>query len=95
MLCPSNPVVSIGPILAVPGIRDALAARRDRVAGVSPIVGGAPLRGMADRLLPAGASRYRRPAWPSITADVIGGLVIDDVDAARPTRCERSACGRS
>src|SRR5262249_49193049 len=53
ILCPSNPVVSIGPILAVPGIRDAVAARSDRVAGVSPIVGGMPVRGMADRLMPA------------------------------------------
>ena len=45
LLCPSNPVVSIGPILAVPGVRDAVAARRGPVVGVSPIVGGAPLAG--------------------------------------------------
>ena len=38
VVCPSNPVISIGPILAVPGVRDALVARRDRVVGVSPIV---------------------------------------------------------
>ncbi|GIU86873.1 MAG: hypothetical protein KatS3mg009_1388 [Acidimicrobiia bacterium] len=41
LVCPSNPVVSIGPILAVPGVRDVLAARRRRVVAVSPIVGGA------------------------------------------------------
>ncbi|MDP3972144.1 MAG: 2-phospho-L-lactate transferase [Candidatus Nanopelagicales bacterium] len=50
---PSNPVVSIGPILAVPGIRDAVAATRAPVVGVSPIIGSAPVRGMADRCLRA------------------------------------------
>ena len=45
LVCPSNPVISIGPILAVPGVRDALDARRDRVVGVSPIIGGAPVKG--------------------------------------------------
>ncbi len=49
---PSNPVVSIGTILAVPGVADALRATAASVVGVSPIVSGAPVRGMADRLLP-------------------------------------------
>ncbi len=48
VFAPSNPIVSIGPILAVPGIRDAVAAAPGRVVGVSPIIGGAPVRGMAD-----------------------------------------------
>jgi len=52
VLPPSNPVVSIGTILAVPGIADALRTTAASVVGVSPIVSGAPLRGMADRLLP-------------------------------------------
>src|SRR5262249_50280112 len=52
VICPSTPTASIDPILAVPGVRDELRARRDRVVAVTPIVGGAPLRGMADRLLP-------------------------------------------
>lgn len=50
---PSNPVVSIGPILAVPGIRDAVTNAKAPVIGLSPIVGGAVVRGMADKLLPA------------------------------------------
>src|SRR4051794_24799774 len=50
---PSNPVVSIGTILAVPGVRDALRSTPARVVGVSPIVGGAPVRGMADACLAA------------------------------------------
>jgi len=52
LLAPSNPVVSIGTILGVPGIREALLSAPGRVAGVSPIVGGAVVRGMADRCLP-------------------------------------------
>src|SRR3989337_141335 len=53
VVCPSNPVASIGPILAVAGIRDALAERRERVVGISGIVGGAPLARMAAKLMSA------------------------------------------
>jgi len=49
---PSNPVVSVGTILAVPGIADAVRSTSASVVGVSPIIGGAPVRGMADKLLP-------------------------------------------
>jgi LPPG:FO 2-phospho-L-lactate transferase len=52
LLAPSNPVVSIGTILGVPGLREALLASPARIAGVSPIIGGAVVRGMADRCLP-------------------------------------------
>src|SRR4051794_9230047 len=52
LLAPSNPVVSIGTILGVPGLRDALLASPGRIVGVSPIIGGAVVRGMADRCLP-------------------------------------------
>lgn len=80
VLCPSNPVVSIGPILAVPGIAAALARRRADVVAVSPLVGGAALKGPADRLLrelghqasSAGIARYYR--------HVAGTVVIDPVD---------------
>ena len=53
LLAPSNPVVSIGTVLGVPGLRQALLSSPGRVVGVSPIVGGAVVRGMADRCLPA------------------------------------------
>ncbi|MGY1804731.1 2-phospho-L-lactate transferase [Blastococcus sp. SYSU D00922] len=53
LLAPSNPVVSIGTVLGVPGLREALLSSPARVVGVSPIVGGAVVRGMADRCLPA------------------------------------------
>jgi LPPG:FO 2-phospho-L-lactate transferase len=52
LLAPSNPVVSIGTVLGVPGIREAVRAAAGRVVGVSPIIGGEALRGMADRCLP-------------------------------------------
>ncbi|GHJ10075.1 2-phospho-L-lactate transferase [Micromonospora humidisoli] len=51
LVAPSNPVVSIAPVLAVPGLRDAVASGPAPVVGVSPIIGGAPVRGMADRCL--------------------------------------------
>jgi LPPG:FO 2-phospho-L-lactate transferase len=86
VLCPSNPVVSIGPILAVPGIRDAVQARRDIVAGVSPIVGGAPLRGMADRLLPAWGVEVSAAGVAEHYREVIGGWVIDTIDAGAADR---------
>ncbi len=52
LIAPSNPVVSIGTILGVPGIREAVTTARGPVVGVSPIIGGAPVRGMADACLP-------------------------------------------
>ena len=74
VICPSNPVVSIGPILAVRGIREAVAARP--VVGISPIVGGRPLAGMADRLMPVvglevsrGGRRGRLPGPPGRVGD--------------------------
>ena len=51
LVAPSNPIVSIGPIVEVPGMREALGASGARVVGVSPIIGGAAVRGMADQLL--------------------------------------------
>jgi LPPG:FO 2-phospho-L-lactate transferase len=62
LLAPSNPVVSIGPILAVPGIRDALRAGRAPVIGVSPVIGGRVVRGMADVCLAAIGVETSAPA---------------------------------
>jgi LPPG:FO 2-phospho-L-lactate transferase len=89
LLCPSNPVVSIGPILAVPGIRDAVAARRDRAAGVSPIVAGAPVRGMADKLMPAVGLEVSAFGAASAYGDLISAWVIDERDRDLAPRIER------
>ena len=81
VIAPSNPVVSIGPVLAVGGVAEALAARRERTVAVSPIVAGAAIKGPAARMLRelgeeasvvGVARRYR---------DVVGTLVIDEADA--------------
>ncbi len=80
VICPSNPVASIGPILAVPGIREAVAARRARVVGVSPIVGGAPLAGMADRLMPAVGLEVSAVGAAGAYEGLLAGWVIDRVD---------------
>ena len=89
VLCPSNPVVSLGPILAVPGIREAVAARRDHVAGVSPIIAGAPVQGMADRLMPAVGLEVSAAGAASAYRDLLSGWVIDERDSALAPRIER------
>jgi LPPG:FO 2-phospho-L-lactate transferase len=81
VICPSNPVVSVGPILAVPGVRDAVAARRDRVVGVSPIVGGAPLAGMADRLMPVAGLEVSALGAARSYEGLLAAWVVDAADA--------------
>jgi LPPG:FO 2-phospho-L-lactate transferase len=86
LLCPSNPVVSIGPILSVPGVRDAVAGRSGPVVGVSPIVGGAPLAGMADKLMPAVGLEVSAFGAARAYRDLLSGWVIDERDRdAAPT----------
>jgi LPPG:FO 2-phospho-L-lactate transferase len=81
VICPSNPVISIGPILAVPGIRDALVARRERVIAISPIVGGAPVKGPADRLMAPLGMAVSCVGVARAYAEICSALVIDEVDA--------------
>jgi LPPG:FO 2-phospho-L-lactate transferase len=81
VLCPSNPVVSIAPILAVPGIRDAVQAAGCRVVAVTPIIGGAPVRGMADRLLPAWGVEVSARGVAGLYAGLADAFVLDAVDA--------------
>ncbi len=88
LVCPSNPIASIDPILAVPGVRESLAARRGRVAGVSPIVRGAPLRGMADRLLPVAGVEVSAAGVAEHDRDLLGGWVIDTADRDQAARVE-------
>jgi LPPG:FO 2-phospho-L-lactate transferase len=83
LLCPSNPVISIGPILALPGMRDALRARRGQVVAVSPIIRGATVKGPADRLMAAAGIEVSCAGVASIYADICGTLLVDDSDADR------------
>ena len=85
VVCPSNPIVSIGPILAVPEIRDALEARRADTVAVSPIVAGAALKGPADRLLTELGHESSVVGVARLYAPFVAALVIDPADAsARP-----------
>jgi LPPG:FO 2-phospho-L-lactate transferase len=88
VLCPSNPVASIGPILATPGIRQTLASRVERVVGVSGIVGGAPLAGMADRLLPVMGVEVSAAGAAGCYRGLLSAWVIDEVDRGLAARIE-------
>ncbi|WP_369183903.1 2-phospho-L-lactate transferase [Streptomyces sp. Y1] len=80
---PSNPVVSIGTILAVLGIREAVAAAPAPVVGLSPIIGGAPVRGMADKVLAAvGVEATAEAVALHYGADLIDGWLVDTADEA-------------
>jgi LPPG:FO 2-phospho-L-lactate transferase len=82
LLAPSNPVVSIGPILAVAGIRDALVDSAAPVVGLSPIVGGAVVRGMADKLLPLiGVATTASAVALGYGPELLDGWLVDTVDA--------------
>ncbi|MFD9621408.1 2-phospho-L-lactate transferase [Streptomyces virginiae] len=79
---PSNPVVSIGTILAVPGIRDAVASAGAPVIGLSPIVGGAPVRGMADKVLAAvGVESTAAAVALHYGTGLLDGWLVDTSDA--------------
>jgi LPPG:FO 2-phospho-L-lactate transferase len=82
LFCPSNPVVSIAPILAVPGIREAVEASPAPVVAVSPIVGGAPVKGPADRLLRGLGHEVSALGVARLYRDLIDGYVLDERDAA-------------
>ncbi|MYY17738.1 MULTISPECIES: 2-phospho-L-lactate transferase [unclassified Streptomyces] len=79
---PSNPVVSVGTILAVPGIREAIAEAGVPVVGLSPIVGGAPVRGMADKVLAAvGVESTASAVARHYGSGLLDGWLVDTVDA--------------
>lgn len=80
VLGPSNPVVSMGPILAIPGMREAIARRRDFCVGVSGIVAGSPLGGMADRLMPAVGVEVSAAGVATHYRELISGFLVDTRD---------------
>ena len=93
LLPPSNPVVSVGTILAVPGIADAVRATAAPVVGLSPIIGGAPLRGMADACLDAigvrtSASGVALHYGARSAGGFLDGWLVDEADADAVTVIE-------
>jgi LPPG:FO 2-phospho-L-lactate transferase len=88
VVAPSNPLVSIEPLLAVPGVRDAVIDRREDAVAVSPIVAGAALKGPADRLLRELGHEASVVGVARLYAPLVGTLVIDEADAARASEVE-------
>ncbi len=89
VIAPSNPIVSIGPIRALDGVDTALAARRESVVAVSPIVAGAALKGPADRMLTELGHEASVVGVARLYAPVCGTLVIDERDSALAGAVER------
>lgn len=80
VVCPSNPIISIGPILAVPGIREALRSTRAPVAAVTPIVGGRALKGPAARMMTSMGLRPSALQVAELYRDFLDVFVLDRVD---------------
>jgi LPPG:FO 2-phospho-L-lactate transferase len=80
VLCPSNPVVSVGPILALPGMTGALASSPAPKVAVSPIVGGRALKGPADRMLASLGHEVSATGVARIYAGLVDGMVVDRID---------------
>jgi LPPG:FO 2-phospho-L-lactate transferase len=81
LVCPSNPLISIGPILAVPGIREALRGRKSDVIAICPIVGGKSLKGPSDKMLAQLGHEPSAHGVGKLYSDFTGTFVIDSVDA--------------
>ncbi len=81
VIAPSNPLVSIAPIRSLPGIDELLASRRESVVAVSPLVGGAALKGPADRMMSELGHHADVTGIATLYAPIAGALVIDPVDA--------------
>jgi LPPG:FO 2-phospho-L-lactate transferase len=89
VICPSNPLISIGPILAVPGIRDALRKRRAEVLAVCPIVGGKSLKGPSDRMLAQLGFDVSALGVARMYQDICATFVIDSADAGERGSIEK------
>jgi LPPG:FO 2-phospho-L-lactate transferase len=88
VLCPSNPVVSVGPILALPGMTEALASSSAPKVAVSPIVGGRALKGPADRMLASLGHEVSATGVARMYAGLVDGMVVDRTDEEEWARIE-------
>ncbi len=88
VVCPSNPIVSIGTILSVDGIRDTLRRSKARKVAISPIIGGAPVKGPADKLLSGMGYEVSAFGVARLYSDFLDEFIIDAVDAAEKKRIE-------
>jgi LPPG:FO 2-phospho-L-lactate transferase len=93
VICPSNPLISIGPILAVPGIREALAARRADVVAVSPIVRGMSLKGPTAKMMAELSIEVSARSVAVMYRDIASRIVIDESDASLRPEIEAAGMG--
>jgi LPPG:FO 2-phospho-L-lactate transferase len=89
IVCPSNPVVSVGTILSIVGVRDALRRTKARVVAVSPIVAGATIKGPADKMLNGLGVEVSAFGVSQFYSDFLDAVVIDNRDAAQQLRIEK------
>ena len=89
VVCPSNPVVSIGTILAVDGVRDALRRTSAKVVGISPIVAGLPIKGPADKMLRSLGLEVSAFGVAKFYSDFLDTIIIDTKDAREKNKIER------
>jgi LPPG:FO 2-phospho-L-lactate transferase len=89
IVCPSNPIISIGPILAVPGIRDALRNTGAPVAAISPIVAGRALKGPAARMMKSLGMRVSALGVAELYRDFANVFVLDRADAEQAAAVEK------
>jgi LPPG:FO 2-phospho-L-lactate transferase len=89
IVCPSNPVVSIGTILAVNGVRDALKQTEAKKVAISPIVAGAPIKGPADKLLRGLGLEVSAYSVAKLYADFIDTFILDTADSAEKEKIEK------
>jgi len=80
VLCPSNPILSIGPILAIPGIRDSISKTSAKIVGVSPIVGGRSIKGPLDRIMENLGLEVSPFGVAQLYKGLMKGYVIDQID---------------
>ena len=83
VVCPSNPIVSIGTILSIDGVRDALKRTNAKVVGVSPIVAGLPIKGPADKMLRSLGVEVSAFGVAKFYSDFLDKFVIDTKDAEK------------
>jgi LPPG:FO 2-phospho-L-lactate transferase len=89
VVCPSNPIVSIGTILLVDGVRDALKRTNARVVGVSPIVAGLPIKGPADKMMRGLGLEVSAFGVAKLYSDFLDTFVLDEADVSQKQRIEK------
>ena len=89
VVCPSNPIVSIGTILAVKGIRDALRQTNAKKVAVSPIIAGAPIKGPADKLLQGLGFEVSSFSVAKLYGDFLDTFIIDTADSSEKNKIEK------